>query len=162
MPSPRLFRAEPHPHHLQISTSPQPTGLDLGHQNLRYQQTDYTGTHTPQSTHLTPLTASQRPVALTFKTPTEDLRKSLDESKKEALRRLENDRAKTDQHFENWNKALEAFALGWRKPKPYYPVIISPSSPVSTPQKLQEMAGMTAPPPQGHQHHLHYHARRTR
>lgn len=78
--------------------------------------------------------------------PTGDLRKNLGESKIEALRRLENDRAKTNQNFENWNKALEAFALGWRRPKPYYPVIISPSSPVSTPQKLQEMAGMTVPP----------------
>lgn len=78
--------------------------------------------------------------------PTEDLRKSLGQSKIEALRRLENDRATTDKHFENWNKALEAFALGWRRPKPYYPVIISLNSPVSTPQKLQEMAGMSAPP----------------
>lgn len=78
--------------------------------------------------------------------PTEDFRKSLGESKTEALRRLENDRAKTNHHFENWDKALEAFALGWRKPKSYFPVIISPNSPVSSPQKLQEMAGMTTPP----------------
>lgn len=64
----------------------------------------------------------------------------------EAIQRLKNDRAKTNQKFENWNKALEAYALGWKKPKPYYPVIISPSSLVSTPQKLQEMAGMATPP----------------
>lgn len=78
--------------------------------------------------------------------PTEDHRKNHGESKTEALQRLENDRAKTGQNFENWDKALEAFALGWRRPKPVYPVIISPNNLVSTPQKLQEMAGMTAPP----------------
>lgn len=76
----------------------------------------------------------------------EDPRENLGESKMEALQRLKNDRAKTNQKFENWNKALEAYALGWKKPKPYYPVIISPSSLVSTPQKLQEMAGMATPP----------------
>lgn len=77
---------------------------------------------------------------------TEEFRNHLGETKDEALRRLKNDRAKTNKNFENWDKALEAFALGWRKPKTYFPVVISPNSPVSTPQKLQELAGMTAPP----------------
>lgn len=77
---------------------------------------------------------------------TEEFRNSLGETKDEALRRLKNDRAKTNENFENWDKALEAFALGWRKPKSYFPVVISPKSPISTPQQLQELAGMTATP----------------
>lgn len=77
--------------------------------------------------------------------PTQDLPKNL-ESKAEALRRLENDCAKTNKNFENWGKALEAFALGWRPPKVYHPIVISPDSPVSSPQKLQDMAGMTTTP----------------
>lgn len=81
--------------------------------------------------------------------PTEDLRKNLAKSKIEAARRLEelkNDRSKTTRKFENWNKALEAFSLGWRMPQPRYHVVISPDSLVSTPQKLQEMVGMTETP----------------
>lgn len=80
---------------------------------------------------------------------TEDLRKNLGKSKVEAQRHLdiqEIDRAKTNRNFQHWNKALEAFALGWRRPKPRYPVIISPNSIVSTPQKLQELAGMATTP----------------
>lgn len=78
--------------------------------------------------------------------PTEDLRTSLAKSKVEKLRRLSNDRPTTSQNFKNWNKALEAFANGWRMPRPVYHVIISPKSLVSAPQKLQDIAGMTAPP----------------
>lgn len=74
---------------------------------------------------------------------TEGLRQHLGKSLVEGQRRKEIqdiDRAKTNQNFQHWNKALEAFALGWRKPKSRYPVIISPDSLISTPEKLQELA----------------------
>lgn len=80
----------------------------------------------------------------------EGLPKDLDEETREkTLQRLEelaNDRTSTDDKWGNWNNALEAFALGWRMPKKRFPVIISPESLVSTPQKLQEMAGKAEPP----------------
>ena len=81
--------------------------------------------------------------------PTGDLRKTLGKSKIETQRRLqqlENDHAKTNENFKHWNKALQAFARGWSRPKPFFPVIISPDSPVSTPQKLQDVAGLSTIP----------------
>lgn len=78
--------------------------------------------------------------------PTEDLRKSLAKSKAEKLRGLDNDRPTTNHNFKNWDKALEAFGNGWRMPRPRYHVVISPNSLVSTPQTLQDIAGITAPP----------------
>ncbi|KAG6366555.1 hypothetical protein INS49_000733 [Diaporthe citri] len=78
--------------------------------------------------------------------PTEDLRKSLAKPKVEELQRLDNDRPTTNQNFKNWNKALEACANGWRMPRPRYQVVVSPNSLISTPEKLQDIAGMTAPP----------------
>lgn len=77
---------------------------------------------------------------------TEDPHKDLADSEDEKLQRLDNDRQTTNHNFKNWNKALEAYANGWRMPPPRYQVIISTDSLVSTPQKLQEIAGMTAPP----------------
>lgn len=143
----------PDPSGLNPSTSPvqpqtrfRPALFGLDWHSLRNQQPKYTQTYASASFPLNRLTASQQPVASTSTIPTEDLRKSLGQSKNKPLLGLENDRATTDKNFKNWNKALEAFALGWRRPKLYYPVIISPNSPVSTPQKLQKMAGMTTPP----------------
>lgn len=78
--------------------------------------------------------------------PTEDLRKSLAKSQVEELQRPDNERPTTNHNFKNWNKALEAFATGWRMPRPRYQIIISPNSLVSTPEKLQDIAGMTEPP----------------
>ncbi|KAK7704677.1 hypothetical protein SLS64_008441 [Diaporthe eres] len=75
--------------------------------------------------------------------PTEDLHKDLADSE---VKELGNDRPTTNHNFKNWDKALEAFANGWRMPRPRYQIIISPNSLVSTPQELQDIAGMTAPP----------------
>lgn len=47
---------------------------------------------------------------------------------------------------EVWEAAMHAFKNGWRKPEPRFPVILSPDSPVSTPEKLQELAGLTSVP----------------
>lgn len=41
---------------------------------------------------------------------------------------------------------MHAFKDGWRKPEPRFPVILSPNGPVSTPEKLQELAGFGAVP----------------
>lgn len=85
--------------------------------------------------------------------PAEDLRKSLAKAKverqklEEKKRRYEEyDRAKTRENWKNWNAALEAHASGWRPPEPRFYVVVSPRSPVSTPEKLQEVAKMTAAP----------------
>lgn len=120
--------------------------LGLDFQTPRQQQLDYTQTYNPLPVFLTLLTASLRPVTPTPTMPNEYLPKSPAETKEEAMERLKNDRAKTDQQWEDWNKALEASAIGWRKPKSYFPVVICPDTPISTPEKLQEMAGMTTPP----------------
>lgn len=86
----------------------------------------------------------------TYRLIREGLPKDLDDDTREkTVRRLEelaNDTTSTDNHLGNWRNALEAFALGWRMPEPRFPVIISPDSPVSTPQKLQEMAGKAETP----------------
>lgn len=89
--------------------------------------------------------------------PTEDLRKSLAKAKVEAERekqRFENMKRLVEEH-ENasplrnpqvWKDAREAWASGWRKPEPRFYVVVSPPSPVSTPEKLQEVANMTSAP----------------
>lgn len=73
-----------------------------------------------------------------------DIEKQRIEDKKR--RYAEYDRAKSLENWENWNVALEAFASGWRAPKRRYYVVISPESPISTPEKLQEIAKMTSAP----------------
>lgn len=78
--------------------------------------------------------------------PTEDLHKSLAKSKVDKRQNRDNGRPTTSQNFKNWNKALDAFANGWRMPRPRYHVVISPNSLISIPQKLKDIAGMTAPP----------------
>lgn len=89
--------------------------------------------------------------------PSEDLRKSLAKAKVEAeisRQRLEEkkqrydeyDREKSLENWKNWDAALEAYASGWRKPEPRFYIVISPESPVSTPEKLQEIAKMTSAP----------------
>lgn len=89
--------------------------------------------------------------------PAEDLRKSLAKAKVEAeieRQRLEEkkqrydeyDRAKSLENWKNWGAALEAYASGWRPPEPRFYVVISPESPVPTPERLQEIAKMTSAP----------------
>lgn len=89
--------------------------------------------------------------------PEEDLRKSLAKAKVEAemsrQRLVEKrqrhdayDRAKSLENWKNWDAALEAHANGWRPPEPRFYVVVSPRSPVSTPEKLQEVAKMTTAP----------------
>ncbi|KAI7780081.1 hypothetical protein LA080_000094 [Diaporthe eres] len=87
--------------------------------------------------------------------PGEGLRKGLAKAKVDAEieRQLleekkqcydEYDRAKSLENWKNWDAALEAYASGWRPPEPRFYVIISPESPVSTPEKLQEIAKMAS------------------
>lgn len=89
--------------------------------------------------------------------PDEDLPKSLAKAEVEAdterqriedkkRRYAEYDRAKTLENWKNWNTALEAYASGWRPPKRRYYIVISPETPISTPEKLQEMAKMNSAP----------------
>ncbi|KAK7704678.1 hypothetical protein SLS64_008442 [Diaporthe eres] len=89
--------------------------------------------------------------------PAEDLRKSLAKAKVDAeierqlleekkQRYDEHDRAKSLENWKNWDAALEAYANGWRPPEPRFYIVISPDSPVSTPEKLQEIAKMTSAP----------------
>lgn len=89
--------------------------------------------------------------------PAEDLPKSLAKAKDEAdierqrieekkQRYAEYHRAKALENWKNWDAALEAYASGWRPPEPRFCVVISPESPVSTPEKLQEIAKMTSAP----------------
>lgn len=89
--------------------------------------------------------------------PTEDLRKTVAKAKVEAERekqRIEDKKRLIEEHeraspLRNpkfWEDARKAWASGWRQPEPRFYVVISPESPVSTPEKLQEMAKMTSAP----------------
>lgn len=89
--------------------------------------------------------------------PTEDLPEGLAKANVEAemerqrieekkQRYAEYHRLKALENWKNWGAALEAQASGWRPPKRRYYVVISPESPVSTPEKLQEIAKMTSAP----------------
>lgn len=58
----------------------------------------------------------------------------------------EKERKRANDKFSHWNEALEAYANGWRRPKSEFPIIISTHSPISTPEKLQEIAKMETAP----------------
>lgn len=89
--------------------------------------------------------------------PNEDLRKSLGKAKIEAARERqrfeklkdlveEQERASPLRNPKIWQDAREAWANGYKHPEPRFYVVVSPPSPVSTPEKLQEVAKMAAAP----------------
>ncbi|RDL31415.1 uncharacterized protein BP5553_09624 [Venustampulla echinocandica] len=55
----------------------------------------------------------------------------------------------TSQHSTRWPfwaEAVAAYQSGWRMPEKRAPVVISPDGPVSTPEKLQELAELPSVP----------------
>lgn len=89
--------------------------------------------------------------------PADDLRKILGRAKVEAEREKqrfekmkdlveEQKRASPLRNPKFWEDARKAWASGWRMPEPRFYVVVSPPSPVSTPEKLQEAAKMISAP----------------
>lgn len=74
------------------------------------------------------------------------LRKNLGKSQVQNHMREEEQRATSSDKFPHWNQALEAYANGWKRPIPQLPVVISADSPISTPDKLKEIAGLDSTP----------------
>lgn len=58
----------------------------------------------------------------------------------------EEQRAGSTNNFSHWNQALAAYANGWKRPTPQFPIVLSANSPISTPQKLKDIAGLDTDP----------------
>lgn len=76
----------------------------------------------------------------------DNLRKNPAKAQVQNHMREAEERARASDKFSHWNEALEAYANGWQRPKPRFPIVISSNSPVSTPEKLQEIAGLETSP----------------
>ncbi|KAK7710322.1 hypothetical protein SLS64_005907 [Diaporthe eres] len=76
----------------------------------------------------------------------DNLRKNLGKSQVQNHMRDEEQRAISSDKFSHWNQALDAYANGWKRPTPQFPIVISANSPISTPQKLKEIAGLDTTP----------------
>lgn len=76
----------------------------------------------------------------------DNLRKNLGRSQVQNHMREEEEPARSSEKFPHWNQALHAFANGWRRPISQFPIVISADSPISTPQKLREIAGLDTTP----------------
>lgn len=76
----------------------------------------------------------------------DDLRKNLGKAQAQNHMHEAEERARDSDNFSHWNQALEAYANGWKRPAPKFPVVISTNSPISTPEKLQEIAGLETTP----------------
>lgn len=76
----------------------------------------------------------------------DDLRKNLGKAQAHNHMREAEERARANDNFGHWNQALEAHANGWKRPTSKFPVVISTNSPISTPEKLQEIAGLETTP----------------
>lgn len=76
----------------------------------------------------------------------DNLRKNLAKDHVQNHLREAEERARANDKFSHWNDALEAYANGWKRPIPKFPIVISSSNPVSTPEKLQEIAGLETSP----------------
>lgn len=76
----------------------------------------------------------------------DNLRKNLGKSQVQNHMREEEERARSRDKFSHWNEALQAYANGWKRKDPKFPIVISANSPISTPEKLKEIAGLDTTP----------------
>ncbi|KAL3428489.1 hypothetical protein PVAG01_01998 [Phlyctema vagabunda] len=51
-----------------------------------------------------------------------------------------------DHHWPHWAECVAAIRAGWRMPEPRFPILISANSPISSPEKLQELADLPSVP----------------
>lgn len=76
----------------------------------------------------------------------DDLRRNLGKGQVQNKMREAEEHATANDKFRHWNQALEAYANGWKRPTPKFPVVISTNSPISSPEKLQQIAGLETTP----------------
>ena len=78
--------------------------------------------------------------------PDEDLRRKLAKAELYKRRLTEQDSRSPLENPKVWQDARAKMASGWTQPDPRFYVVISPTSLVSTPENLQQIAKMTSAP----------------
>jgi hypothetical protein len=78
--------------------------------------------------------------------PDEDLRRELAKAELYKRRLTEQDSKSPLENPKIWQDARAKMASGWTQPDPRFYIVISPTSLVSTPEKLQQIAKMTSAP----------------